>query len=244
MNTSVMRRWYSGHELDPTKRSGSINATARSEGDFEPNRSWQTHDRKAACDRGALPEVTMERQLVIRAQGGDESAFAELAFGIGDRLFALAHRTLRDTSLAEDALQQALVTIWQELPGLRDPDRFVAWSYRVLVNACYAEGRRQRRWNAGLWLLPADRSQADASDSVADRDEVERAFRRLPTNQRAVLVLQHFLDMTLPEMAATLGIPIGTVRSRLHYAREAMRAVIEAVARPVAGGRPTRGGYA
>src|ERR1700730_6867497 len=134
------------------------------------------------------PEETVERQLVIRAQGGDESAFAELAFGIGDRLFAVAHRTLRDTSLAEDAVQQALVTIWQELPGLRDPDRFLAWSYRVLINACYAEGRRQRRWNTALRLVPPDRSQGDSSGAVADRDEVERAFRRLGADAPAAVV--------------------------------------------------------
>lgn len=178
----------------------------------------------------------MERRLVERAQGGDEAAFADLAFGIGDRLYAVAYRTLRDGGLAEDAVQQALVTIWQQLPGLRDPEAFMAWSYRVLVNACYAEGRRQRRWDAGLRLVPTDRTLGDATAAVADRDELDRAFRRLPPDQRAVLVLQHYLGMTMSQMAATLGIPVGTVRSRLHFAREAMRAAIDAEARPAAGG--------
>ena len=97
----------------------------------------------------------MDTELVVRAQRGDEGAFASLAVAAGDRLHAVAHRILRDIDLAEDATQQALLAIWRDLPQLRDPARFEAWSYRLLVRACYAEGRRTRRWAPNLRLLPA-----------------------------------------------------------------------------------------
>src|SRR6186713_774765 len=98
----------------------------------------------------------MDTDLVTRAQHGDEEAFASLAVAIGDRLHAVAHRILRDLDLAEDATQQALLAIWRDLPQLRDPARFDAWSYRLLVRACYAEGRRNRQWTPNLHLLPAN----------------------------------------------------------------------------------------
>lgn len=174
---------------------------------------------------------------MVRAQTGDEEAFSELAFAAGDRLFAVAHRILRDVDLAEDAAQQAIVTIWRELPGLRDPGRFDAWSYRVLVNACYAEARKERRWSPGLRLLETDAGGDDATLSVADRDQLERAFRRLPPEQRAVLVLQHYLDRTVSETAEMLGVPVGTVKSRIHHAKRAMRAALDADARAIPGRR-------
>jgi len=179
---------------------------------------------------------SVEQDLVTRAQRGDEGAFAEIAYAISDRLFTVAHRILRDIDLAEDATQQALVAIWSKLPGLRDPARFEAWSYRVLVNACYAHARLERRWSPSLHVLESDRVGGDPQLPVADRDELERGFRRLPPEQRAVLVLQHYLDLTLPQIADVLGVPIGTVRSRLHYARRAMRAALEADARPALSG--------
>lgn len=178
----------------------------------------------------------MENELVQRAQGGDEAAFSELAYAIGDRLFTVAQRILRDIDLAEDATQQAIVTVWRELPGLRDPARFEAWAYRIVVNACYAEARRERRWSPSLRVLDTDAGGGDPELGVADRDQLERGFRRLPPEKRAVLVLQHYLDLTLPQIAGVLGVPIGTVRSRLHYARRAMRAALEADARPALSG--------
>jgi RNA polymerase sigma-70 factor (ECF subfamily) len=174
----------------------------------------------------------MDTELVVRAQRGDEGAFASLAVAAGDRLHAVAHRILRDTSLAEDATQQALLTIWQDLPQLRDPARFDAWSYRLLVRACYAEGRRSRQWQPGLRLLDADRPMDDASGDIADRDQLERGFRRLSIEHRAVVVLHHYLDLTLDEVAEALGVPVGTVRSRLHYAMRGLRAALDADARP------------
>jgi RNA polymerase sigma-70 factor (ECF subfamily) len=177
----------------------------------------------------------MDTDLVVRAQHGDEEAFASLAVAAGDRLHAVAHRILRDIDLAEDATQQALLTVWRDLPQLRDPARFDAWSYRLLVRACYAEARRTRRWAPNLRLLPVDQPTAtDDSNSVADRDQLDRGFRRLSIEHRAVVVLHHYLDMPLDEVAETLGVPVGTVRSRLHHAMRGLRAALDADARPTA----------
>ena len=171
----------------------------------------------------------MDTKLVTRAQRGDEEAFTSLAVAVGDRLHAVAHRILRDTDLAEDATQQALLNIWRDLPQLRDPARFDAWSYRLLVRACYAEGRRTRRWDPNLRLLPADEPMAaDGTSLVIDRDQIERGFRRLSVEHRAVVVLHHYLDLPLDEVAEALGIPVGTVASRLHYAMRALRAALDA----------------
>ncbi|MEX0629757.1 MAG: sigma-70 family RNA polymerase sigma factor [Chloroflexota bacterium] len=174
----------------------------------------------------------MDTDLVVQAQRGDEEAFASLAVAVGNRLHAVAHRILRDLDLAEDATQQALLSIWRDLPQLRDPARFEAWSYRLLVRACYAEARRTQHWTPGLRLVDADEPMSDASASVADRDQLERAFRRLSVDHRAVVVLHHYLDMPLPEVAEALGIPMGTARSRLHYAMRGLRAALDADARP------------
>ena len=175
----------------------------------------------------------MDTDLVMRAQHGDEEAFASLAVAAGDRLHAVAHRILRDTDLAEDATQQALLAIWRDLPQLRDPARFDAWSYRLLVRACYAEGRRTRHWGPNLTLLPADEPEvAEGLSSVVDRDQLERGFRRLSIEHRAVVVLHHYLDMPLEQVAETLGVPLGTVRSRLLHAMRGLRAALDADARP------------
>ena len=174
----------------------------------------------------------MDPILIGRAQRGDEEAFASLAVAAGDRLHAVAHRILRDADLAEDATQQALLTIWRDLPQLRDLARFDAWSYRVLVRACYAEARRTRHWTPNLHLLPADEPVAgEGLSSVVDRDQLERGFRRLSIDHRAVVVLHHYLDLPLPEVADVLGIPPGTARSRLHHAMRGLRAALEADAR-------------
>jgi RNA polymerase sigma-70 factor (ECF subfamily) len=175
----------------------------------------------------------MDTGLVLRAQHGDEEAFASLAVAVGDRLHSVAHRILRDIELAEDATQQALLSIWRDLPQLRDPAQFDAWSYRLLVRACYAEGRRKRQWAPNLRLLPGDQPSAgEGMSSVVDRDQLERGFRRLSIDHRAVVVLHHYLDLPLDAVAETLGVPVGTVRSRLHHAMRGLRAALEADARP------------
>jgi RNA polymerase sigma-70 factor, ECF subfamily len=175
------------------------------------------------------------RDLVVRAQSGDQEAFAALVQMTSDRLYALAARILRDNDLAEDALQGALVSVWRQLPTLRDPDRFEAWVRRVLVHACYAEARRRRSWAANIRVLPVDGPAApDSSLTIDDRDSLDRAFRRLSVEQRAVFVLHHHQGLPLVEIAETLGIPAGTARSRLHYATRVLRAAIEADSHTVA----------
>ncbi len=171
----------------------------------------------------------MDRDLVERARSGDQAAFTDLVHQVSDTLFGIARRILRDPGLAEDVLQDALVTIWRKLPHLREPDRFEAWAYRILVNACYAVAPRNRVWASTVRILPTDRaSGTDDFQSISDRDELERAFRRLPLDQRAVFVLHHHAGLPLVAVAETLGIPQGTARSRLHYATRALRAVFEA----------------
>ena len=177
----------------------------------------------------------MQRDLVERATKGDQAAFESLVRLSAGRLFATAYRILRDHHLAEDALQQTLVTIWDELPRLRDPDRFDAWSDRVIVRASVAPARRERRGGPVIRLLPDDADAdpvaahgADEFGRIADRDQLERGFRRLTPDQRAILVLQHYNGLSLAEIADVLGIPVGTAGSRIHHASRALRAAIDA----------------
>ncbi len=169
----------------------------------------------------------MDQDLVARARAGDQEAFSTIVDLVSDTLFGVARRILRDPGLAEDVLQNALVTIWRKLPHLREADRFEAWAFRIVVHACYADAPRNRRWAATVRILPIDRAgDSDAISSVSDRDELEHAFRRLPLDQRSVFVLHHHVGLSLVAIADTLGIPEGTARSRLHYATRALRAAV------------------
>jgi RNA polymerase sigma-70 factor (ECF subfamily) len=170
--------------------------------------------------------------LVDRAKQGDAEAFDALARSVGDRCMAIAVRILRDADLAEDAVQGALITAWRELRALRNPDLFEPWLHRILTNACYAEARRRRRWSEGIRLLPVEPVHGpDDILTVDDRDQLERAFRRLTVEQRAVLVFHYYLGLSLSEVADRIDIPIGTAKSRLHHATRALRASVDADAR-------------
>lgn len=173
----------------------------------------------------------MRRDLVEAASRGDHEAFEVLAMSAGDRLYGVARLILRHNDLAEDAVQEALVRAWQALPSLRDPDRFDAWLYRLVVNACAEQGRQMRRWSRHVRPLPVEPSVGDDTGAVADRDQLERGFSRLKPEQRAVVVLHYYSGLSSAEIAHTLGIPEGTARSRLHYATEALRAALDAEAR-------------
>ena len=174
----------------------------------------------------------MHQALVNRAKQGDGEAFDALARIVGDRCMAIACRILRDSDLAEDAVQAALIVAWQQLRTLRDSDLFEPWLHRILTNECYSEARRRRRRTADIRLLPVER-HLEAGDilTVNDRDQLERAFRRLTLEQRAVLVFHHYLGLTLTQVADHIGIPVGTAKSRLHHATAALRASLEADAR-------------
>lgn len=181
-------------------------------------------------------EAGLDAQLVVQAQRGDRGAFGVLAASFGDRLFALAYRILRDSDAAQDAAQEAIVSIWRDLRALRDPDRFETWAYRILVRAAYRELRRRRSRARGLYAIPAA-SVDDHATALANRDEFERVFTRLTADQRAVIALQYYLGMSHPEMAQVLDIPVGTVGSRLHAAKRALRAGLDADARSAPAGR-------
>lgn len=181
---------------------------------------------------GSDQGVAMDRLLVEQAQRGDREAFQAVAFALSDRLFGVAHRILRDFDGAGDALQVALVRIWRDLPSLLDPERVEAWAMRILVRSCHDQLRRDRRSAPGLRAMTEEPVAADPAGTITNREEMERAFRRLNAEQRAVIVLQYYRDLSLPEIAEFLDVPIGTVRSRAHYAKRVLRAAIEADSRP------------
>ena len=174
----------------------------------------------------------VQRELVVLAKSGDQEAFSALAGSVVDRLYATAVLILRDHNQAEDATQETIVRAWRDLPSLRDPDRFDAWLRRLLVRACQDEGRRQRRRSAEVTLLPAHQpSVDDSSGQLVDRDSLERAFHRLSAEHRTAVVLHYYHGLSQPEVADATGVPLGTVKSRLHHATRALRAALEADAR-------------
>ena len=172
----------------------------------------------------------MRTESVERAMTGDPTAFSELVDLEGDSCFAIAVGILRDIERAEDAVQQTFLLAWRDLRRLRDPDRFQAWLRRILVRACYEEARRYRQWSSRIRVLPADGPdvpiQRDQTIGIAERDALEQAFTRLSLEHRAVVVLHHQVGLTLPEVAVVVGAPVGTVKSRLHYATTRLRAAI------------------
>lgn len=184
------------------------------------------------ADEGVRVRETVDTDLVERARRGDQQAFASLAAGSYGRLHTVAIGILRDRERAEDALQQALLTIWRELPRLRDPERFEAWSYRLLVHACYAEARAARRWLPGVRASTVDDPAAsDDLQAIVDRDQLERGFRRLSVDHRAVVVLRYYMGLAPAEIADVLGLPVGTIHSRMHHALHGLRAALDADAR-------------
>jgi RNA polymerase sigma-70 factor (ECF subfamily) len=177
----------------------------------------------------------MTRELVERAREGDRDAYEQLARGAARRLFLVASRILQDADAAEDAVQQTLVGIWRDLPTLRDPDRFEAWTYRMVVRACRGQGRRERRM--GITVHDLSEAVPAGRDPVGDvllHDELGRAFDALGQEHRTVVVLHHLVGLPLGEIAEILDVPYGTVGSRLHHAMRLMRASIEAGRRPAA----------
>ena len=177
------------------------------------------------------------QDLVELASRGDRDAFAALAAASVDRLFAIARRILQDHERAQDAVQSALMGAWRDLPSLRDPARFQQWLNKLLVRACYEEGRKDRVYQATVRVVPTEPYESDQSGWLADRDQIERAFRLLNVEQRAVVVLHFYLGLALKEAAEILAVPEGTARSRLHYALRIMRGAIEADDRGILAGK-------
>lgn len=174
----------------------------------------------------------MDRAVIERAMAGDHDAFARLASAAVRSMYATARLIVRDDAAADDATQDALVNAWRYLPSLRDPDRFDAWLYRLLVNACRTQLRRGGRHEI-VEIDVADRARdgGDPGPRLADRDQLERGFRRLDADQRAVVILHYYRGYTVPEVAEIVGVPLGTAKSRIHRATNELRAALDADAR-------------
>jgi RNA polymerase sigma-70 factor (ECF subfamily) len=171
--------------------------------------------------------------LVDQARHGDRQAFDALAAGVVDRLYSVARLVLRDADRAEDAVQETLVRCWRDLPTLREPASFNAWLNRLLYHAMQDEFRSHRRHAANVRIVQLEPSQPDAAAALALREQLQRGFERLTLEHRAVIVLRLYLGLSIEETAATIGIPAGTAKSRLHYATQAMRLALEADAEPM-----------
>jgi RNA polymerase sigma-70 factor (ECF subfamily) len=168
-----------------------------------------------------------QRDLVVRASRGDRDAFGALVGATIARLESVARLILRDPELARDAVQEAYIRAWRDLPGLRDPDRFEAWLHRLTVNASLDAVRRRRRRPIEIALTTSTpQSMRDPTGLVVDRDELDVGFQQLTPDLRAILVLHYYVGMSMPEVAQTLGIPLGTAQSRLNRALTRIRRAI------------------
>jgi RNA polymerase sigma-70 factor (ECF subfamily) len=168
---------------------------------------------------------------IAQARKGDGAAFDALAAERVDRLFAIASLILRDPSAAQDAVQEALLRAWRDLPGLHRLDRFEAWLHRILVRACYDEVRARKRLTTVVRTIGTEAVAPDPGSTLADREQLDRGFRRLSPEHRAAIVLQYYVGLSTREAADVLGIPTGTLKSRTHFATRALRAALDADAR-------------
>jgi RNA polymerase sigma-70 factor (ECF subfamily) len=168
----------------------------------------------------------MRRAIVERAMEGDHDAFSELARASMDRQYAVATMILRDSERARDAVQESLIAAWRDIRALRDPDKWEAWLHRLTVRACYRLAKKERRRSTvELHIIaePAPDPGSHFALSIEERDRMERELGRLTVDQRAVMVLHFYADLTLQQTADVLEIPVGTAKSRLHYGLRALR---------------------
>lgn len=170
----------------------------------------------------------MRHELIERARRGDREAFGQLAAQDIARLHAVARLILGDPHLAEDAVQEALIRCWRQLPKLRDIEKYDGWVYRTLVRAAADKSGRRRQFAASVQNIRLEPITTDETGGVADRDDLDRAFAQLSVDHRAVVVLHHYADLPMPEVARVLGIRPGTAKSRYHYAMASLRAALDA----------------
>ena len=183
-----------------------------------------------------------QRGLVERAAKGDHNAFAELVPAVYPRLSGIAQLILRDPELARDAAQETLIRAWRDLPGLRDPDRFDAWLHRLVVRTSLNLIRRRRRRPIEVEITPLETpSVADESGQIVDRQVLAEGLLALPPEWRAIVVLHFYVGLSLPETAQAMGLPVGTVKSRLHRSLAILRVAIgledASIPAPVRGGQ-------
>jgi RNA polymerase sigma-70 factor, ECF subfamily len=172
----------------------------------------------------------MHDELVKQARAGDVEAFSSLATERLPELYRTARLIVRDADGAADAVQEALIGAWRDLPSLREATSFDAWLRRLLVRACVKATKKDR--SRSVIEIPISptfvASTPDTGRELAIRDQLERAFRRLPDEQRTVVVLRHFVGLSLDETADAMGVPIGTVQSRHNRALQGLRAALDA----------------
>ena len=193
-----------------------------------------------ALTSAANAPTTADDELVRRARNGDAAAFEGLVATRIDRCYRLAWSILSNDADAADATQEALVAAWRQLPRLRDPAAFDGWLNRIVANAALM-GRRHRVRLREVSVRPAffgdttegleppyDPLARTAVDEVVDNDAIGHAFDRLRPQDRIILVLHHVEERPVAEIARSLGIPVGTAKSRLHAARRALERAMEA----------------
>ena len=171
----------------------------------------------------------MERSIVERARSGDPHAFEVIVRTRIDAVHRTAFAILGSEADAQDAVQEAFIAAWRSIGTLQDIDRFDAWFGRILTNACRMSLRRGRSRPSSTVAVPTDLADPRAPiPGDADPERLGRAFGRLPVEQRALLVARHLDERHIPDLAAELKVPEGTVKSRLFTARVALRRALEA----------------
>lgn len=169
-----------------------------------------------------------ERVIAADAEAARAVAFERLVEDRLDATYRLARLILRDAQEAEDATHDAFVRAWRDHGRLRDPERFDAWFGRILVNACRDRLRKgSHRRHDDLATAAGATAASDPNRQVDDRDALERAFRTLNADQRIAVVLRYYRDLPVEQVARTVGAPVGTVRSRLHYGLKELRRALE-----------------
>jgi RNA polymerase sigma-70 factor (ECF subfamily) len=177
----------------------------------------------------------MDDDVLAQARDGSVDAFSVLVERRLPRLYRAAALIIRDEAAAADAVQDALIEAWRDLPTLRQLDRFDGWLHRILVRTCRRAAASRRARSVVELRLAVDHAAAQAAAStVVQRDQLARGFERLPVDQRTAVVLRHYLGLSIDETAAAMGIPVGTVLSRVNRGLSALRAALEADERPAA----------
>jgi RNA polymerase sigma-70 factor (ECF subfamily) len=190
----------------------------------------------AVAGAGAAPSPSSRARVVERARTGDKAAFEVLVASWLEPAFHVALAIVGNEADARDATQDAFLTAWRQLRQLRDPERFDAWLYRILVNSCRGLRRGRQRVAVreihvtalGAGDEPADDPAETADERTASLDAIERAWLRIPMAERMILALHHFEHRPVAEIAAVLGIPAGTAKSRLFHARRSLDQALEA----------------
>jgi RNA polymerase sigma-70 factor (ECF subfamily) len=177
--------------------------------------------------RGVDVTETPDASLVRRAARGDHDAFARLIEPRAARLLRIARVIMSNEADAYEAAQETLIAAWRALPGLREPDRFDAWLHRMLVNRC-RDALRKRSRVREIDLGDAEPEAPDVVDQRLAQDAVLAAFDRLSIDERHLLALHHVDDRSIAEIAGLLGVPTGTVKSRLWTARRKLERALEA----------------